>query len=109
MADVGFPFHLTITFSGSAEALPETVPGGGRIRSMMLHVDPANLSVVYIGGKNRALTSSDWGVRLPAPVAGEPCAPFPIGNFQDGSVSIQGHYVLGAVGEKVHLFGHAYL
>lgn len=93
------PYHATVTLTGSAQALTAVYQGG--IRWVSLQPDPANVNPSYVGGSG--ITSADYGVRLPAPSAGIPPPPHIIGEFADGTVALSDIYVIGTVGEKLHL------
>jgi hypothetical protein len=95
----------TLTLTGSAQALSTaTSASAATVRTVTIQQDPANTHVAYVGASS-ALTSAAWGVRLPAPVAGEPAAPFMLGDTQSqhGHFKLSDVYVLGTAAEKLHL------
>lgn len=71
------------------------------LREIAIQADPANAGVMYIGGPN--VTSTNYGVIVPIPVSSIPSAPFVLGEFDDGSVSLGAFYVLGTANDKVHI------
>lgn len=93
--------HKVITLSGAAEQLP-TGSWGGPIRFVSLQPGAGNANPVYIGGSS-TLTSADYGVRLPAAAAGEPPAPYIVGEFKDGMVWERDIWVLGTASQKLHV------
>ena len=90
---------MTVTLTGSAQALPITYQGG--IRWVSLQPGEGNVNPIYVGGVG--VTALNYGVRLPAPAAGIPPPPHIIGEFADGTVSISDIYVIGTLNEKLHL------
>lgn len=93
-----------LTLTGSAQAL-STASGASTatIRTVSIQPGTANTNPVYIGDAN--VTSSAYGIRLPAPVSSEPPAPVILGETQSqvGHFKLSDVYVSGTNAEKVHL------
>lgn len=93
--------HFTITLTGAVQGLAD-LGVRKRIREICFSAGPANANPIYLG-MGPTLGADDYGVRLPAPVAGEPAPPFILGEFDDGSVEAENFYVLGTDGETLRL------
>src|SRR5262249_49862285 len=92
---------LTLTFSGStqrlSDALVDRAPGGKDdvpFRALHLQPDGANANAVFLGG-SASLTSSLYGVRLPASSSGVPSAPYVFEFSAEGPLKLSHFYVLG--------------
>lgn len=93
-------YHVVITLSGVAEALPTGV-WGPKVRWVSLQPGEANANPIYLGGA--AVSAISYGTRLPVASGGIPPPPHVIGEFQDGALRLASLYVLGTAGEKLHL------
>ena len=91
--------HLTHTLNGSAQQISLL----GCVGALLVQADGANANPVYIGGAT--VSSSDYGVRIPAAVGGEPSAPFMVNwehyhkAYPDTDIVL---YVLGTNAQKLH-------
>ncbi len=101
--------HYTLTLTGSAQKLSTAISGDATDsipaspNFMSLHADSGNTHVIYVGGTNATLTSSNFGFRIEAPVTSIPPAPF-IRELTGNSRNLQNFYVLGTNTEKLHIF-----
>lgn len=98
--------HVVVTLTGAAQALP-AFTGAASVRWLSLQPGTANGSPVFVGGA--AVSNTSYGTRLPASVASEPCAPFIVGEFEDGTLDPTKMYVYGANNEKLHLTALVYV
>lgn len=92
--------HYVLTLNGNAQQIASSA--GVYLREISVQPAAGNSNPVYIG-TDANLTSSDYGVRIPAPVDGIPPAPFILGEFEDGSVQLSDLWFLGTNAEKVHV------
>lgn len=99
--------HKVITLTGVAQAVGEVfgLPTAA-VRITTLQPGEANANPVYVGGKG--VTSTDYGVRLPASAAGVPSAPWDPSGGDDGTLDMGDVYVVGTLGEKLHVFAVIY-
>jgi len=102
---------FTVTLTGSAQRLSDvltdkTVGGKDDIPYRTLHLQPdgANAGAIYVGATN-AVTSSAYGVRLPAAASGVPPAPYVFEFSGEGPLKLSHVWVLGSSGEKLHILG----
>ena len=96
--------QYVLTLTGSAQALSAaTNATTATVRTVSLQPGVANANPIYIGDAN--VSSSAYGIRLPAPVASEPPAPVILGETQSqhGHFKLADVYVIGTNTEKVHL------
>lgn len=96
--------HHVLTLNGSAQALA-TITGSTTkaIRTVTLQPGTANSEAVYVGASG--VTTSDYGVRIPASVAGVPPPPLMLGETQSqyGHFKLSDVYVIGTSDETLHL------
>lgn len=92
--------HFVITLDGTPQQLVEGLTGINPIDVTDVHLQAgvANVNPIYIGGSS-TLTSTNYGVRIPAPVANEPSPPYPWPT-EDGVANL---WILGTSTEKVHV------
>jgi hypothetical protein len=106
--------HYTFTLGASATTLAAllatadaTDPYGGAtgkaVRQLSLQPDVSNSNPIYLGGSNAALTTSNYGLRLEAPVAAIPPAPFLFETAWEAPIRLADVSILGTVSEKVHV------
>ena len=73
------------------------------IRFLSIQAHPANVAVVYVGGANATLSSSDYGARIEVPSAGPiPDAPL-VFELPPGSCKLSDFWVLGNTNDEVQL------
>lgn len=89
--------HVVVTLTGSIQSL-----GTGKVRWLSLQPGTANTAPVYLGNST-TLSSTSYGARMPPAVSGEPPAPHVIAEFTDGGVGLENFFVLGTIGEKLHV------
>ena len=101
--------HYTLTLTGSAQTLTAALASGtsiGNIKQLILHADPANTHVVYVGGNGgpgvtmAAVDSSTYGFRIEVPVSTVPPAPTILEAI---NTSLGDWQVLGTNTEKLHI------
>jgi hypothetical protein len=102
---------LTLTLSGStqrlSDALVDKTPGGKDdvpFRALHLQPDGANGNAIFLGS-SASVTSSLYGVRLPASASGVPSAPYVFEFSSEGPLKLSHFYVLGTANEKLHILG----
>jgi hypothetical protein len=102
---------LTMTLSGSvqrlSEALPDRTPSGRDdvpFRALHIQPDGANANAIFLGS-SAALSSTLYGLRLPASASGVPSAPYVFEFSGEGPLRLSHIYVLGTANEKLHIFG----
>jgi hypothetical protein len=102
---------LTLTLTGNVQRLSEALadprpggPGDVPFRSLHLQPDGANANAIFLGA-SAALTTSVYGVRLPASASGVPSAPYVFEFSSEGPLKLSHLYVRGTSGEKLHIFG----
>ena len=86
-------------------SLPGNQVGGPNdiaCRSICLQPDGANTGVIYVGAKS-TMTTSDWGIRLEAPIGTVPPPPFLLGEFPSGPIRPSDLFFLGTNADKVHV------
>lgn len=103
--------HYVLTLTGSPQAL-STVLGSVAedisLRGLWLQPNASNVNVIYLGGPTGTVTSASYGVRLEAPVAGIPHAPFNPGELDSAPMKLSDFYALGTNAEKLHIMAVAY-
>lgn len=73
-------------------------------KSITIQQDAGNTHVTYLGGGGQTVTSSSYGIILPAPASSVPAAPL-LYPEQGGVVMRLGDFtVLGTANEVLHLF-----
>ncbi len=92
--------HLVLTLSGVAQQL--TTVDGIKIRVVSVQPRGTNANAVFLGATS-SVSSTDYGVRLPAASGSVPPAPFILGEFEDGSMALDDIWVLGTNGEHLHV------
>lgn len=100
---------LVFTLNGSAQRLGVSSPPSSgefgtdlRLREISLQPRGTNSNPVYVG-TGSDVTSSNYAVRLPAPSGAIPPAPFILGEFEDGSVTLGDFWVIGTADEHLHI------
>ena len=99
--------HLTLTLSGSSQPLSDALPNTDVEQSLTyLSLQPAgaNANVIYVGGANATVSSSDHGVRLEAGDSGVPPAPFIVSDQFSPPIKLSGLRVLGTASQLLHIF-----
>lgn len=97
-------YHRTITIAVTTGfTLASVITGiGDVIRYISIQADPGNANVMYVGGKDSTLSSTDYGWIIPIPVTSIPALPLPIappvGCFGLGDIQL-----LGTTTQKAHL------
>ena len=93
-----------IEFTGAAQSLASGLFASGKtwLRDISLTADEANSNPFKVG-HDATLTTANWGTRIPAPTSGEPVAPYMREGFAPGMVRLEEFWVIGTVGEKVHV------
>lgn len=96
--------HFVLTMSGSAQPITTNKLLSGTYVSVQQ--DPANTHVTYIGGYNsggtQVVSSSDYGIVLPAPSGGVAPAPYPLDPWNKlSAILLNDIWVLGTAGEKL--------
>jgi hypothetical protein len=101
---------LTVTLLAvGSQPQPLTTNKALKGANVHLQCDPANTHVMYVGafqnaGNTAALSSSDYGVILPAPVTSIPAAPYPIDPFHPNrELELSSIFLVGTEGEKLHV------
>lgn len=102
--------HYVLALSGSAQLLSSVLASGATKRRSTVWLQPrsTNTNPIYLGTASN-MTSTDYGVRLPAPVSSEPPPPFNPGEFAGSPekfrspVRMSDFYVLGTSGEFLHI------
>ena len=95
------PKQLVVTLTGAAQQ----VTTDRMITTVFVSIQPAaaNTNPVYVGASN-AITSSAYGVRLPAPVDSIPPAPYIMEPWKLGvQMPLSSVWLIGTLNEKVHL------
>lgn len=102
--------HYVLALDGTAQQISSVLASGPNKRRSTVWMQPrvSNLNPVFLGTDN-TITSTNYGVRLPAPSAGDPPPPFNPGEF-DGSpekyrspIRMSDFWVKGTAGEFLHL------
>jgi hypothetical protein len=100
---------LDIIFSGVAPTaqIPQPAQVGGpndlACNFLSLQPDGGGANAMFVGGSS-ATTTSNYGVRLPAPAAGVPPAPYVLGAWSDkGPVKLSNVFIVGTAGETIHV------
>lgn len=104
--------HYVLTLTAAVQQLSSVFPaltgglkaGAYDVPCTFLTLQPGggNASPIYLGA-DATLSASVYGFRLEAATGGVPPAPF-VFNPPVGNVKLSDLYVLGANGEKLHLF-----
>lgn len=96
--------QYVLTLNGSAQSLGSVTNATEHaIRTVTLQAGTANANPFYIG--DSSVSTTDYGVRVPAPVTNEPSAPVILGETQStyGHFKLSDIYVRGTNNEKIHL------
>lgn len=103
--------HYVITLeTGVPKQLSAALQGAVDVGRATIWMQPrsTNTNPVYVG-TNDDMTSTDYGVRLPAPVDSVPPAPFNPGEFSGtperfrSPLKMGDFYVLGTTGDFLHI------
>lgn len=99
--------HFVVTLTTTAPIrLSSVVTGVGAtdlIKFISFQAVASNAGVIYIGGSNRTLTSSDYGWRIEIPVSSIPYAPTVI-ELTPPAVCLADFYILGTINDKLAIF-----
>jgi hypothetical protein len=102
--------HYTLTLTtGTPVKMSTAVTGDSAdfvlpaAKFLSFQADPANTHVIYIGGTNATLTSSNFGFRIEIPVTSIPPAPS-VRELSSDARNLNQYYALGTTGEKLHIF-----
>lgn len=96
-----------MTVAATAAPLSDVLPNTENINdkpihSISLQAGAANGNPVLIGGPG--VTTTDYGVRIPAAVAGVPAAPYiPSDFFRPGRNKLSDIFCIGTANEKLHM------
>jgi hypothetical protein len=90
-----------VTLSGSAQQLSAVLGFDERVRRIRLQPDTGNSNPCYFGGAT--IDGTNRGMRIPAPIAAEPPAPYVEEGFQPGEVSLSDLYVIGTSTQKLRV------
>ena len=93
--------HFLVTLTGSAQALGASIDAGV-VKGLAIQADPGNSHVVYVGGANVAVSSTNYGILIPIPVTSIPAAPTLL-QFDSGFFSLNQIYVIGTNTEKLRI------
>lgn len=114
--------HFNITLTGAAQnvlqtitgvALTDRVSGTGAaqdpaLRMVSFQLDGAATGPCFIGGSS-AVSSTSWGWRIPAPVAGLPAAPLISGEYAgSGPLRLSDFWVIGTATNVLHVAVEAF-
>jgi hypothetical protein len=100
--------HYTLALTTSTPIkLSSVIPAGTVIpscRFLSLQAHSANAAVIYVGGFNQKLSSTEYGWRIEVPVSTIPAAPSII-EFGGGTVvSLSDLQVLGTTNDELQIF-----
>lgn len=97
---------LTLLFPGTgAPGTPNEVGGKNDVACNFISLQPdgAGSTAMFVGASS-ALTTALYGVRLPAPAAGVPPAPYVIGAWSDkGPTKLSNIFIIGTAADKIHV------
>jgi hypothetical protein len=102
-----FTLALTGTAQRLSDALVNKTPGGpDDVPYRMLHLQPggANANPIAIGG-SAAVTTTLYGLQLPAGSGGIAPAPLVFEFSGEGPVKLSHLWVVGGAGDSLHIFG----
>lgn len=108
--------HFVLTLeTGVSKQLSSVLAGAENRQFSAVWLQPrgTNAAPVYLGG-SATLSSSNFGVRLPAGITGEPPAPFNPGEFAGGPekfrtpLKLGDFWALGATGDFLHILAIDY-
>lgn len=109
-------FVLTLT-TGTPKRLSDVLGAAedSQMAGLWLQPRSTNAGAVYIGTDN-TITSTSYGVRIPAASAGEPPAPFSLGDFSRGGtghgskspIKLSELWALGTSGDFLHILALYY-
>lgn len=105
--------HYNLTLSGLAQnllaaatAASETSQEGATanlpMRAIWLQPHGDNAGPIFLGATS-GVTSANYGVRLDVGNTGTPPAPFNPGEFSSGPMKLSDFWVLGNLGESLHI------
>ena len=97
-------YHRTVTIAVTTGfTLASVITGiGDVIRYISIQADPANSAVLYVGGKDATLSSTDCGWIIPIPITSIPAPPIAI-TSASGAFSLGDIQLLGTTTQKAHL------
>ena len=94
---------LTLTFSGSAQALSTLLSATVAdvpVYAVDIQADNNNSNVFYVGGSD---VDANKGIEIPIPVSSVPEAPYRIGDFGGRNLYLRDVYVLGTASQTAHI------
>jgi len=96
--------HAVVTLDGTSQHLATAlgIPAFA-LRDVHLSAGVANTGAIYVGTTS-AISSTDYGVRIPVPVSSIPLPPYPWPT-RDGVANL---FVKGTNGEKLHVIYNRY-
>lgn len=99
--------HRTVTLTGSAQqliaGLNTDAAANIPIREITFQADGGNGAAVLVGGSN-SVSTSDWGLSIPAGAAGVPAAPLKLGPYAwSGPMKLGDFWVIGTADQKLHV------
>lgn len=95
--------HYTVTLNGNPQKLSDVITDKlNAIKFISFQQLATNTHVIYVGGTNATLSSSNYGFRLEVPVTSIPPAPS-ILEFSQAALSLGAFYVLGTNTEKLQI------
>jgi hypothetical protein len=100
--------HYVVTVAATAAPLSDVLPNTDPVNDKPLHsismqAGAANANPVFIGGPG--VSTTDYGVRIPAATGGVPDAPYiPSDFFRPGRNKLSDIFCIGTAGQKLHLF-----
>jgi hypothetical protein len=96
--------HFVVTFTGASQ--PLTTDKTLEVYAATVQADAANGDEFFLGGRNSVgtyvVSSSDYGIRIPAPnAAGDPAPPYPLPPWEKAlQINLSKVYVIGGSGQK---------
>lgn len=99
--ETGVPKQVSSVLAGAADV---------QLAAVWLQPRATNTAPVFVG-TNTGMSSTAYGVRIPAPAAGDPPAPFSLGDFARGGsgygakspILLSELWVLGTTGDFLHV------
>jgi len=101
--------HFTVTIAASAtpqrlstglSAVVGTPKAGDLLRYLSLQAGGGNAGIIYVGGNQRTVSSTDYGFRIEIPPATIPGVPIEISL---GVVSLDDFFVVGTINDTIKI------